>query len=67
MSTDIERRRATGEQIEPLKKRENSKRIAERMGWSSIKMLDRYSHITPHMQQEAADALGEIFSRHQTE
>lgn len=44
-----------------LKMRENSKRIAERMGWSSIKMLDRYSHITPHMQQETADAFGEMF------
>lgn len=44
-----------------LKMRENSKRIAERMGWSSIKMLDRYSHITPHMQQETADAFGDMF------
>ncbi|MNJ48397.1 putative prophage phiRv2 integrase [compost metagenome] len=44
-----------------LKMRENSKRIAERMGWSSIKMLDRYSHITPHMQKETADAFGEMF------
>nr|WP_281281732.1 tyrosine-type recombinase/integrase [Paenibacillus oralis] len=78
VNTDIEQRRANGEQIEPLKKirfhdlrhthvvmllkmRENSKRIAERMGWSSIKMLDRYSHITPHMQQETADAFGEMF------
>ncbi|WP_044876201.1 site-specific integrase [Paenibacillus sp. IHBB 10380] len=44
-----------------LKMNENSKRIAERMGWSSIKMLDRYSHITPHMQQETAEAFGEMF------
>ncbi|MGN7472427.1 tyrosine-type recombinase/integrase [Brevibacillus sp. SAFN-007a] len=44
-----------------LKMRENNKRIAERMGWSSVKMLDRYSHITPHMQKEAADAFGEMF------
>lgn len=44
-----------------LKMQENSKRIAERMGWSSIKMLDRYSHITPHMQKETADAFGEMF------
>lgn len=44
-----------------LKLRENNKRIAERMGWSSVKMLDRYSHITPHMQQETADAFGEMF------
>lgn len=44
-----------------LKMRENNKRIAERMGWSSVKMLDRYSHITPHMQKETADAFGEMF------
>ncbi|PYI54491.1 site-specific integrase [Paenibacillus flagellatus] len=44
-----------------LKMRENNKRIAERMGWASVKMLDRYSHITPHMQQETADAFGEMF------
>lgn len=61
VNTDIEQLRANGEQFEPLKMRENSKRIAERMGWSSIKMLDRYSHITPHMQQETADVFGEMF------
>lgn len=44
-----------------LKMRESNKRIAERMGWSSMKMLDRYSHITPHMQQETADAFGDMF------
>ncbi|MGO4346329.1 tyrosine-type recombinase/integrase [Paenibacillus sp. MCAF9] len=44
-----------------LKMRENNKRIAERMGWSSVKMLDRYSHVTPHMQKETADAFGEMF------
>lgn len=44
-----------------LKMRENNKRIAERMGWSSVKMLDRYAHVTPHMQKETADAFGEMF------
>lgn len=44
-----------------LRMRENNKRIAERMGWSSVKMLDRYSHITPDMQEETADAFGEMF------
>lgn len=44
-----------------LKMRENNKRIAERMGWSSVKMLDKYAHITPHMQEETADAFGEMF------
>jgi len=50
-----------------LKLRENNKRIAERMGWSSVKMLDRYSHITAHMQQETADAFGEMFFSKQEE
>ncbi|WP_312890857.1 site-specific integrase [Paenibacillus endophyticus] len=44
-----------------LKMRENNKRIAERLGWSSVKMLDRYAHVTPHMQRETADAFGEMF------
>ncbi|WP_236013224.1 site-specific integrase [Paenibacillus glycanilyticus] len=44
-----------------LKMRENNKRIAERMGWASVKMLDRYSHVTPHTQKETADAFGEMF------
>jgi integrase len=50
-----------------LKMRENNKRIAERMGWSSVKMLDRYSHISAHMQQETADAFGEMFFPEQEE
>jgi integrase len=44
-----------------LEMRENNKRIAERLGWSSVKMLDRYAHISPHMQQDTADAFGEMF------
>ncbi len=44
-----------------LKMRENNKRIAERLGWSSVKMLNRYAHVTPHMQRETADAFGEMF------
>ncbi len=44
-----------------LEMRENNKRIAERLGWSSVKMLDRYAHITAHMQQETADAFGDKF------
>ncbi|MDQ0208892.1 site-specific integrase [Alkalicoccobacillus murimartini] len=44
-----------------LEMRENSKRIAERLGWSSVKMLDRYSHVSPHMQKDTADAFGDKF------
>lgn len=44
-----------------LEMRENNKRIAERMGGSSVKTLDRYAHISPHMQQDTADAFGEMF------
>lgn len=44
-----------------LKAWENNKRIAERMGWSSVKMIDRYAHIMPNMQQETADLFGEVF------
>uniref|UniRef100_UPI004054499D tyrosine-type recombinase/integrase n=1 Tax=Paenibacillus sp. FSL H8-0537 TaxID=2921399 RepID=UPI004054499D len=44
-----------------LKMRENNKRIAERLGWASVKMLDRYAHVTPHMQRETADAFGDMF------
>lgn len=44
-----------------LKARENNKRIAERLGWSSVKMIDRYAHIMPNMQQETADLFGDIF------
>lgn len=46
-----------------LKMREHPKRIAERMGWASVKILDKYSHISPHMQQETADAFGDMFYR----
>lgn len=48
-----------------LKMRENNKRIAERLGWASVKMIDKYAHIVPHMQQETADAFGELFYRSQ--
>ncbi|AOZ91643.1 site-specific integrase [Paenibacillus crassostreae] len=44
-----------------LKARENNKRIADRMGWSSVKMIDRYAHIMPDMQQETADLFGAVF------
>lgn len=44
-----------------LKARENNKRIAERMGWASVKMIDRYAHIMPNMQQETADLFGSVF------
>lgn len=44
-----------------LKGRENNKRIADRLGWSSVKMIDRYAHVMPDMQQETADLFGSVF------
>ncbi|MEK4236437.1 site-specific integrase [Paenibacillus sp. FSL H7-0714] len=44
-----------------LKARENNKRIADRLGWSSVKMIDRYAHVMPDMQQETADLFGSVF------
>lgn len=44
-----------------LQARENSKRIAERLGWSSVKMIDRYAHVMPDMRQETADLFGAAF------
>ncbi|WP_249344830.1 hypothetical protein [Paenibacillus sp. Marseille-Q4541] len=37
------------------------------MGWSSVKMIDRYAHIMPNMQQETADLFGEIFYKNGAE
>lgn len=50
-----------------LMMRENNKRIAERMGWASVKMLDKYAHISPNMQQDTADAFGDMFFAGQEE
>ena len=37
--------------------------VQERLGHSSVALtLDTYSHVTPTLQQAAADALGELFS-----
>lgn len=44
-----------------LKGRENNTRIKERLGWSSVKMIDRYAHVMPSMQQETADLFGNVF------
>lgn len=47
--------------VQLLQARESSKRIAERLGWASVKMLDRYAHITDGMQVETADLFGAAF------
>ncbi len=45
-----------------LKKNIHPKVVQERLGHSSITMtLDLYSHLTPGLQKEAADVLGDIF------
>ena len=44
-----------------LKANVNPKIVAERMGWSDIKMIDRYAHVLPNIQKETADAFGRVF------
>ncbi|GED72120.1 site-specific integrase [Brevibacillus reuszeri] len=41
-----------------LKANVNPKIVAERMGWSDIKMIDRYAHVLPNIQKDTADAFG---------
>ena len=42
----------------------NPKIVSERLGHASVKTtLDVYSHVTPHMQQLAADVMDLIFKR----
>ncbi|MGU3469845.1 hypothetical protein ACLBWT_01595 [Paenibacillus sp. D51F] len=48
-----------------IKARENNKRIAERMGWTSVKMIDRYAHVMPEMQIETADLFAASFFKNQ--
>lgn len=44
-----------------LKEDVNPKKVQERLGHSSIEVtLDRYSHVTPTMQREAADKIGNL-------
>jgi len=44
-----------------LKANVNPKIVSERMGWSDIKMIDRYAHVLPNIQKETAEAFGKIF------
>lgn len=43
----------------------NPKIVSEMLGHSQVGItLDLYSHVTPHMQQQAADAMDAAFSRY---
>ncbi len=44
-----------------LKGNVNPKIVAERMGWTDTKMLDRYQHVMPNMQKQAAETFGNLF------
>ncbi|GIO09652.1 site-specific integrase [Brevibacillus reuszeri] len=44
-----------------LKANVNPKIVAERMGWSDIKMIDRYAHVLPNIQKDTAEAFGKVF------
>lgn len=37
-----------------LMAKENPKVICERLGWTSTKMLERYAHLLPHLQEQTA-------------
>ncbi len=44
-----------------IKNRETPQAIAERLGWSDTRMIDKYAHIRPDIQEDVADAFGKTF------
>ncbi|MCR8985980.1 site-specific integrase [Brevibacillus laterosporus] len=44
-----------------LKANVNPKVVVERMGWSDMKMIDRYAHVLPNIQKETAETFGKVF------
>ncbi len=44
-----------------IKNRETPQAIAERLGWSDTRMIDKYAHIRPDIQEDVADAFGKAF------
>lgn len=44
-----------------IKNRETPQAIAERMGWSDTRMIDKYAHIRPDIQEDVADTFGKTF------
>jgi integrase len=39
----------------------NPKIVSEMLGWASVAItLDSYSHVVPHMQPQAADAMDDL-------
>lgn len=44
-----------------IKNRETPQAIAERLGWSDTRMIDKYAHIRPDIQEDVADTFGKSF------
>jgi integrase len=44
-----------------IKNRETPQAIAERLGWSDTRMIDKYAHIRPDIQADVAEAFGAAF------
>lgn len=44
-----------------IKNRVSPQAIAERLGWADTRMIDRYAHILPDIQQDVADTFGAAF------
>ena len=44
-----------------IKNRETPQAIAERMGWSDTRMIDKYAHIRPDILEDVADSFGKSF------
>lgn len=44
-----------------IKNRETPQAIAERLGWSDTRMIDKYAHIRPDIQEDVADSFGKSF------
>lgn len=44
-----------------IKNRETPQAIAERLGWKSTRMIDKYAHIRPDIQVDVAEAFGKSF------
>ena len=44
-----------------IKNRESAQAIAERLGWSDTRMIDKYAHIRPDIQEDVAETFGKVF------
>ncbi len=49
-----------------IKNRETPQSIADRMGWADTRMIDKYAHIRPDIQEDTADMFGKTFYNDKT-